>query len=65
MSTRTLEETIEIILREYDAELILEALEIEAEELLRMFEDRLLENLHKFELTPYGESEDPEEDYHE
>lgn len=44
----TLEETIELIKREYDPELVIEALEIDIDELLDRFEDKLLLNLHKF-----------------
>ena len=44
----TLEETIELIKREYDPELVIEALEIDIEELLDRFEDKLILNLHKF-----------------
>lgn len=51
----TLEELIEKIKREYDTELVLEALEIGIDELLDRFEDKLILNLHKFteETTDY------------
>tara|TARA_R110002020_G_scaffold353080_1_gene566052 strand:- start:160 stop:321 length:162 start_codon:yes stop_codon:yes gene_type:complete len=51
----TLEELIEKIKREYDPELVLEALEIDIDELLDRFEDKLILNLHKFteETTDY------------
>ncbi len=43
-----LEEVIEKIKQEYDPDLVLEALEIDIEELLDRFEDKLILNLHKF-----------------
>jgi len=52
----TLEETKERILRLYDPDDLLEALQITAEEILDRFEDKLLINLDQFQ-------EDLEEDY--
>jgi hypothetical protein len=52
----TLEETKERILRLYDPDDLLEALQITAEEILDRFEDKLLRNLDQFQ-------EDLEEDY--
>lgn len=52
----TLEETKERILRLYDPDDLLEALQITAEEILDRFEDKLLRNLEEFQ-------EDLEEEY--
>ncbi len=45
----TYEELKEKILREYDADLLLEVLEINAEMLLDRFEDLLMKNMDKFQ----------------
>jgi hypothetical protein len=45
----TLTELIEAIKQEYDIELIVEALEISVDDLLDRFEDKLTDNIHKFE----------------
>ena len=46
----TLEEVKEKINAEYDPDLIIEVLEITTEELLDCFEDKLVENLYKFDI---------------
>ena len=51
--TLTLEEIKEKIILEYDPDLIIEVLEITTEELLDSFEDKLVDNLYKFDI---GES---------
>ena len=54
----TLEETKERLLRFYDPDDLLEALQISAEEILDRFEDKLLRKLDEFQ-------EELEEDYAE
>ena len=54
----TMDEVIERILARYDAEDLLEALDISSEELLDRFEDKLLLRLDKFQ-------EDLEEELYE
>ncbi len=44
----TLEELKERIIQNYDPDLIVEILEISTEELLNVFEDKLVENTSKF-----------------
>jgi len=44
----TVEELIEAIKREYDIELLCEALEVTADELLSRFDDKLMIHLDKF-----------------
>ena len=48
--TLTLEEIKEKIILEYDPDLIIEVLEITTEELLDNFEDKLIDNLYKFDV---------------
>ena len=48
--TLTLEEIKERIILEYDPDLIIEVLEITTQELLDNFEDKLIENLYKFDV---------------
>ena len=45
----TVEELVEAIKQEYDTELIIETLQITVDELLERFEDKLIDNLDKFE----------------
>lgn len=45
----TFEEIKDYIINRYDPDLIVEVLEITTEELLDKFEDKLMQNLHKFE----------------
>jgi hypothetical protein len=54
----TLEEIKERLLRLYDPDDLVEALQISAEELLDRFEDKLLKNIEEFQ-------EDLEEEIHE
>jgi hypothetical protein len=56
----TMDEIKERILVRYDADDLVEALEISAEELLDRFEDKFINRLHKFEedLESYTEDED-------
>jgi hypothetical protein len=53
--TLTLEEIKEKINAEYDPDLIIEVLEITTEELLDNFEDKLIDNLYKFDLDIEGD----------
>jgi|TARA_A200000159_G_C7004877_1_gene207223 hypothetical protein len=55
-----MDEIKERILVRYDADDLVEALEISAEELLDRFEDKFINRLHKFEedLESYTEDED-------
>ncbi len=53
----TYEELKELILREYDADFLLEILEIDSEMLLDRFEDLLMKNMDKF-----PQDEDKEEE---
>ena len=48
--TLTLEEIKERIVLEYDPDLIIEVLEITTQELLDNFEDKLIDNLYKFDV---------------
>ena len=57
----TLEEIKERLLRTYDPEDFLEALEITSEELLDRFEDKLLNRLDDFEEELGVEKEDEDE----
>ena len=54
----TMDEIKERILRMYDPDDLLEALEISAEELLDRFEDKLINRLDKFEEELQVEEED-------
>jgi len=56
----TMDEVRERVLARYDAEDLLEALDITSEELLDRFEDKFINRLHKFEedLESYTEDED-------
>lgn len=54
----TMEEIKERILRVYDPDDLLEALEISAEQLLDRFEDKLINRLDKFEEELQVEEED-------
>ena len=54
--TLTLEEIKENITTEYDPDLLIEVLEITTEELLDTFEDKLIDNLYKFDLETEGEN---------
>ena len=54
----TMDEIKERILRVYDPDDLLEALEISAEELLDRFEDKLINRLDKFEEELQVEEED-------
>ncbi|MEK9700218.1 MAG: hypothetical protein VW270_30835 [Candidatus Poseidoniales archaeon] len=57
----TLEETKERLLRFYDPDDLLEALQITAHEILDRFEDKLIKRLDFF----YEEFEEQEEEYYE
>ena len=57
----TMDEIKERILRMYDPDDLLEALEISAEELLDRFEDKLINRLDKFEEELQVEEEDEDE----
>jgi|TARA_R100001480_G_scaffold61621_2_gene74091 hypothetical protein len=54
--TLTLEEIKEKIILEYDPDLIIEVLEITTEELLDNFEDKLIDNLYKFDVDENNNS---------
>jgi hypothetical protein len=54
--TLTLEEIKEKIILEYDPDLIIEVLEITTEELLDSFEDKLVDNLYKFDVDENNNS---------
>ena len=53
----TLEETKERILKTYDPDDLLEALQINSEEILERFEDKLINRLEKFLETVVEEEE--------
>jgi hypothetical protein len=53
----TLEETKERILKTYDPDDLLEALQINSEEILERFEDKLINRLEKFWETVVEEEE--------
>ncbi len=53
----TMDEIIERILKRYDAEDLLEALDISSEELLDRFEDKFINRLHLFEAEVDEEDE--------
>ena len=53
----TLEETKERILKTYDPDDLLEALQINSEEILERFEDKLINRLEKFWETVEDEEE--------
>ena len=53
----TLEETKERILKTYDPDDLLEALQINSEEILERFEDKLINRLEKFGETVVEEEE--------
>ena len=57
----TMDEIKERILVRYDADDLVEALEISAEELLDRFEDKFINRLHKFEEDLESYTEDEEE----
>ena len=48
--TLTLEEIKERIVLEYDPDIVIEVLEITTQELLDNFEDKLIDNLYKFDV---------------
>jgi len=57
----TLTELREYLLNTYDPDDIVESLQISSEELLDRFDDKLVENIHKFEkdfITDEEENED-------
>ena len=54
--TLTLEEIKEKIILEYDPDLIIEVLEITTQELLDNFEDKLIDNLYKFDVDENNNS---------
>ncbi len=54
----TMDEIIERILKRYDAEDLLEALDISSEELLDRFEDKFINRLHQFEEDTNGDEWD-------
>ncbi len=57
----TLTELREYLLNTYDPDDIVESLQISSEELLNRFDDKLVENIHKFEedfITDEEENED-------
>lgn len=51
----TMDEIKERVLKRYDADDILEALDISAEELLDRFEDKFINRLHQFEEETNGD----------
>ena len=57
----TMDEIKERILVRYDADDLVEALEISAEELLDRFEDKFINRLHKFEEDLEDDKEDEDE----
>ena len=57
----TMEEIKERLLRDYDPEDFVEALEITSEELLDRFEDKLINRLEKFAEELEGEEENEDE----
>ncbi len=60
----TLTELREYLLNTYDPDDIVESLQISSEELLDRFDDKLVENIHKFEedfITDEEENEDETE----
>ena len=54
----TMDEIIERILKRYDAEDLLEAMDISSEELLDRFEDKFINRLHQFEEDTNGDEWD-------
>jgi hypothetical protein len=58
----TMDEVRERVLARYDAEDLLEALDITSEELLDRFEDKFINRLAFFEEDVNGELEDDKED---
>ena len=54
----TMDEIKERVLKRYDADDILEALDISAEELLDRFEDKFINRLHQFEEETNGDEWD-------
>ncbi len=58
----TMDEVRERVLARYDAEDLLEALDITSEELLDRFEDKFINRLTVFEEDVDGELEDDKED---
>ena len=58
----TMDEVIERILKRYDAEDLMEALDITAEEILDRFEDKFINRLAFFEEEVDEEQEEIEED---
>jgi len=54
----TMDEVIERILKRYDPEDLLEALDITSEELLDRFEDKFINRLHQFEEETNGDEWD-------
>ena len=57
----TMEEIKERLLRDYDPEDFVEALEITSEELLDRFEDKLINKIEEFAEELEGEEEDEDE----
>jgi len=60
----TMDEVIERILARYDAEDLLEALDISSEELLDRFEDKFINRLQVFEAEVDEDEVELEEDEH-
>ena len=58
----TMDEVIERILKRYDAEDLLEALDISSEELLDRFEDKFINRLQVFEAEEDEEEVEVEQD---
>ena len=58
----TMDEVIERILKRYDAEDLMEALDITSEEILDRFEDKFINRLAFFEEEVDEEQEESEED---